>query len=245
MKSAVTAVVLFSAVLLAVATATKWEQIDGDLKGVTASVNYLWGVDESDEIYICSRPCTGKWDKVPGALMQVDADDTDVWGVYSSGSIWKRPVDGSGTKWQEVPGSLKHISASGNGYIWGVNIYDVIYKCKKPCSGDWKLVDGALKQIDGGYSYVYGVNSANEILGRPVDGSGEWRKIPGSMKYITGSGKDYVFGVNDADEVFRCRKPCTGKWKKMPGSLKQCDATFDALFGVNSENNILRKYTSI
>ena len=71
--------------------------------------------------------------------MQVDANDDEVWGVASDYTIWKRPVDGSGS-WQKVPGGLKHVSASGNGYIWGVSHDDNIYKCKKPCNGAWQQV---------------------------------------------------------------------------------------------------------
>ena len=56
-----------------------------------------------------------------------------------------------------VPGALIHVSASGNGYIWGVNKNYQIFKCKKPCNGEWVRIDGGLKQIDGGYGYVYGV----------------------------------------------------------------------------------------
>lgn len=54
---------------------------------------------------------------VPGSLRQVDADDHEVWGVTSAYAIYKRPVDGSGSRWTLVPGGLKHVSASGNGYV--------------------------------------------------------------------------------------------------------------------------------
>ena len=78
-----------------------------------------------------------------------EAGNNEVWGVNSAGTIYKRPIDGSGTDWTEVPGGLKHVSASGNGYVWGVNNNDEIYKCQKPCSGDWLQVPGGLDQISG------------------------------------------------------------------------------------------------
>ena len=127
-----------------------------------------------------------------------------------------------------------------NGYIWGVNSADQIYKCKKPCSGSWVQVAGSLKQIDGGHDYVYGVNSANQ-----VDGSGSWRLIPGSLKHITASSRTEVFGVNAADKVFRCKKPCIGEWELMEGSLKQCDGTFDSIVGVNADNYMFERRTGI
>ena len=103
-----------------------WENIPGGLTHVTASVNYLWGVNSADQIWRCARPCNGQnWVRVPGALRQVDADDHEVWGVNAAHNIYKRPVDGSGS-WTQVTGALKHVSASGNGYIWGVNRNDNI-----------------------------------------------------------------------------------------------------------------------
>ena len=65
-----------------------WERINGGLKHVTASVNYLWGVNSADNIYRCSRPCTGSnWIRVPGGLKQIDASDEEVWGVNSANQI--------------------------------------------------------------------------------------------------------------------------------------------------------------
>ena len=49
-----------------------------------------------------------------------DASDEELWGVNCLDHIFRKPVDGSGS-WIRIGGSLKHISASGNGYIWGVN----------------------------------------------------------------------------------------------------------------------------
>ena len=54
-----------------------WENIPGGLIHVTASVNYLWGVNSADQIYKCARPCNGQnWVHVAGGLRQVDADDS-------------------------------------------------------------------------------------------------------------------------------------------------------------------------
>ena len=97
-----------------------WIQVPsgGPLKHVSTSINYHWGVDNGDEIYRCTLPCTEAWVKVPGRLMQTDVSDMEVWGVNSAHNIYKRAADGSGS-WIKVSGKLKHVSASGNGYIWG------------------------------------------------------------------------------------------------------------------------------
>ena len=219
-----------------------WTKIPGSLKQVSASMNYLWGVNITDDIYMCARPCTGGWIQVPGKLKQVDIDEMEVWGVTSTNVIYKRPVDGSGS-WVPVPGSLTHVSASGNGYIWGVNENIVgptnnIIKCKKPCAGHWEDGGGELKQIDGGFDYVYGINYIDQIFRTKVVGSGNWHHIPGTMNYITGSGRDEVFAVNSANEIYSCKKPCEGEWKQIDGSLKQIDAAVDAVFGVDRNDEI-------
>jgi len=55
--------------------------VSGKLIHVSASTNYLWGVNKANQIYKCARPCTGKWILVEGSLKQVDASDDEVLGV--------------------------------------------------------------------------------------------------------------------------------------------------------------------
>ena len=221
--------------------AQNWIQIPGGLKYISASVNYVWGVNSADQIWRCANPCTGQWVQVDGALKQIDAGDLEVWGVNSNDDIYMRTVDGS-SLWTLVSGKLKHVTASGNGYIRGVNSNDDIFKCKKPCTGSgWVNVPGKLKQIDGGYDYVYGVNSNNDTYTMPVDGSGSWRQIPGiKLKHVTASGAYSIFGTGPDDTIWRCKKPCVGEWEKIDGGLMQCDATINNLYGVNSNDNIYR-----
>lgn len=188
---------------------------------------------------MCKRPCTGQWKIVSGHLVQLDVDETEVWGVNRYDDIWRRPVNHGHGPWTNIPGKLIHVSASGKNYIWGVNREQRIYKCKKPCNGAWQLVDGLLKQLDGGSTYVYGVNRYNDIYYLPIDGSGIWKQIPGKLKHITASGEKELFGVNTANHVFRCKKPCfDGKWQRIDGALKQCDASHGQLWGVNSADQI-------
>ena len=133
------------------------------LMHVTASTNYFWGVDTRHYIYVCKNPCNGNWRRIGGFLMQVDADDDEVWGVNMQNRIYKRPVDGSGG-WKQIKGKLNHVTASGNGYIYGVKKDGSILKCAKPCNGEWKAVSGNLLQVDGGLERVYGVNRGNDVF---------------------------------------------------------------------------------
>ena len=169
-------------------------------------------------------------------------NDYEVWWNDSSNGIYKRSVDGSGN-WVKVSGASIYVSASGNGYIWGIDTgKNCAWTCKKPCSGSWVLVDQTcgFKQIDGGQEYVYAVNRTNHVFSRPVDGSGSWRYIPGKMQHVT-VGSHEIFGVDAQNNVHRCKKPCIGEWGKITfddGDMKQCDATINGIFGVSTGGTI-------
>ena len=144
-------------------TGQSWTKIPGNLVQVSGNLNYIWGVDEHMKIYKCNRPCTGGWNLIDGLLVQLDVDDEFVWGVTQNDDIFVRPVDGSGS-WRHIGGKLIRVSASGNGYVWGTNRAHQIFKCKKPCTGDWQLVDGLLRMIDGGEREVCGVTGSNGLF---------------------------------------------------------------------------------
>ena len=214
-----------------------------DMTQVSAGLNYIWGVNQDMDIFMCKRPCTGDWNEMYGKLVQLDVDDHQVWGVNENDGIYVRPVDGSG-RWKGIDGKLIHVSASGNGYIWGTNRDNYVYKCKKPCSGDWIRVDGRLKQIDGGQREVCGINRRNRIFCRPVDGSGEWRQVPGEANKVSASGHYDLFAIGTDDSMYRCRKPCIGQWIELRLTrrpISTCDATVDGLFAVDTSQSVWRQ----
>ena len=146
-----------------------WQLIPGRLKHVSASGNgYIWGVNSNDYIYKCKKPCTGSWINVPGRLKQIDGGHDYVYGVNSHDNIYTRPIDGSGSSWRRIPGKLKHITAGGGEEVFGVNAQNRIFRCKKPCIGNWERVEGSLSQCDASVDEVFGVNSANRIYKRQV-----------------------------------------------------------------------------
>ena len=65
-------------------------------------------------------------------------------GLNSGDMIYSRRVDGSGG-WVRISGLLKHVTAAGNGWIWGINSYDNIYRMIKPSNNKWIRVNGRLK----------------------------------------------------------------------------------------------------
>ena len=74
---------------------------------------------------------------------------------YLNFGQWE-PVDaGPGGGPKNGVGTLKYVSTSGKGWIWGINgENNQLWKCEKPCSGspkdEWKWVEGPLlKEISG------------------------------------------------------------------------------------------------
>ena len=230
-----TALLLIALSFCSLAYGRSWTEIPRGLVQVSGNLNYIWGIDQTMDIFLCARPCTGTWKKIDGKLVQLDVDDHQVWGVNKDHNIFVRPVDGTGS-WKHINGKLIDVSASGSGYVWGVNSAHAIYKCKKPCTGSWQRVGGSLVQIDGGEREACGVNRHQNMYCIAVDGSGAWRNVPGKFKHVTASGPDDIFAISANNELQRCKKPCVGDWIKVDhsliSSLKQCDATANALFGV-------------
>ena len=213
------------------------------LRLVSTNSRYVWGLTEKNEVFSCEIPCKD-WKEIGYYEMeQLDIDEENAWAVSSLGFVYKHPVDGSGD-WDLVayitsdPGIIRHVSASGNGWLWAINENKDIYKCKKPCEGLWRQVPGKLKQLDGGQSSVYGVADDRTIWQRPIDGTGEWREVDGELDSITVSPtSDHIFGIAASGSVWHCTEPCYGSWTRMAGKLNQCDVTGNHLFGVTHGNN--------
>ena len=66
--------------------------------------------------------------------------------------------------------------------MWGVN---GLQQIKKPCTGQWVIVDGLMYQIDGGQNEVCGINEGSGfIFCRPVDGSGVYMATDTKVKNL-------------------------------------------------------------
>ena len=143
-----------------------WAHIRGKLKHVSASGNgYIWGVNAGDHIYRCKKPCRGAWIGVGGRLKQVDGGHGYVYGVNSANQVFALPVDGSGG-WRHIPGiRLKHITASGRNEVFGTSNDNRLYRCQKPCVGDWELMEEkGMQQCDATFDSVVGIDHYNYVF---------------------------------------------------------------------------------
>lgn len=131
------------------------------------------------------------------------------------------------------------ISASGRGWVWGVNEKDAVFKCKKPCDGKWLDADGRIARISGGQDFVYGVNNKQAIFKMRIDGSGQWLDMDGRLDYITADHTEWLWGTHNG-KVYRCAKPCNegeGRWLRVPGYAKQISAGQTEVYALNGDQN--------
>ena len=88
-----------------------------------------------------------------------------------SGFIFCRPVDGSGV-WRKIPKLMWKVTTSGRYYIYGISrtAHGEVFRCKKPCNGDWERVDvPKLNQLDATHDGLFGVD---------FDGKFVWKDVP-------------------------------------------------------------------
>ena len=113
-----------------------FKKINGKFKQISETKDYIYAINLQNEIYKCKKPCDGSWEKVEGTLKQISASSNDMWGVNESNKIFKKQRGwmnwtgfgrrwggfwGKFGNWKEVGGQLKQVSATGRGYVWGVN----------------------------------------------------------------------------------------------------------------------------
>ena len=84
--------------------------------------------------------------------------------MNSNNEVFTRPVDGSGT-WRKIPGLMKQITASGMYDVFAVDVNDKLFRCRKPCVGEWIQLDhtARIAQRDATVNAVFGTNSPNDI----------------------------------------------------------------------------------
>ena len=98
-----------------------------------------------------------------------------------------------------------------------------IYKCKKPCDGNWILVNNPpgiiMKQLSCSNDYVYGLDTNKRAWRKNIDGSGEWSKFgnPWSWQFLhinASSSNGKILAVNMSRVIVETDKNGTAKWKR-------------------------------
>ena len=120
--------------------------------------------------------------------------------------------------------------------------YDTLIKSetvnRKPPSGGWRRIGGALKQISAaGKDYIWGVNSNDAIFKckKPCSDN-NWISPGGSLKQLTG-GESEVWGVNSNSDIYKMNQDGTGSWNNIPGKASSVSQGGGYVWVVGGEGN--------
>ena len=108
------------------------------------------------------------------------------------------------------------INNSKGTWTWALNNKSNIFKCKNPCKGAWRRVDGIFTKIDIDDKEVWAINQKGEIFKRPVDGSKRWQKVSNANEKFTNLKitKDKIYALTTDKLMKACGNPCQGKWEE-------------------------------
>lgn len=70
--------------------------------------------------------------------------------------------------WRHIPSvAMKHITVSGNDDVFATSRTGEVYRCSKPCVGDWEKMSTdyrKLTQLDGSYDAIFGVSMGGAVI---------------------------------------------------------------------------------
>jgi hypothetical protein len=205
-----------------------WERIQGNYKQVSAAgTDYIWGVDENDNVSNCKKPCgNSNWQKSSEALKQLTGGENEVWGVNSSEELFKNVQDGSGN-WIKISGAGYNIS-QGGGYVWVVGYWGTTpgatYYCREPCNGAWQNGSNPsqgiiLTQLSCNDTYVFGLDNNHNTWRRPIDGSGTWQQfgIPSNSQFswINASSNNNILAIGLSGEIYETDMNGKTNWSNL------------------------------
>lgn len=144
--------------------------------------NKLWGVDMSNKLYVCDKPCkeADDWSEVKTTnvprITWISVDNDYIWAVSSDGgpdsvgTVYKQKLSCGITgadKWQKVADngdgtSFTNVDASNLKYVTATSNLGFVYQCEKPCDdGKWKKIDS--KPDDKAVLVATGIPGNDEI----------------------------------------------------------------------------------
>lgn len=161
-----------------------WQTLPISLKQISVSKDSIWGID-NDNIKYCNTTnssCEGNdWGSIPGNFKNISiGNNNDVWVIDTENNIKycnnnkTSPCYDDISLWNSVPHNnlnenkdssgnsviLDQVSV-GNDNIWVIKNNGDVFKCDKPCNGNWIRVPGLLNQISVGKDAIWGVDDKN------------------------------------------------------------------------------------
>ena len=154
-------------------------------------------------------------------------------------------------QWLNVPGNLSKVSSSVDGFVWGYNSENRLFRCPLPCTGNWKEVElkgvstifDIATDLSNVYVLVEGSSGQRKLLINPSASTDEWNEVlvfSEATKIF--STHTFIWTQDSSNKKQRCAKPCTtGGWVSSTDTrVRITSASETALYGVDSSGTPLK-----
>lgn len=115
-----------------------------------------WGCKSGQDL----KAASGGGGVNSGGLKQLAGGQNNLYGISTKDNIYRTrlPISNlQNPQWTKISGELKQINATNKDYVYGVNKDNVLFRCKKPCSGSWTEIGGAnFDGVEADNEYIYG-----------------------------------------------------------------------------------------
>lgn len=240
-----------------------WTAVSGALVQCSVGTKQVWGVNQSQNIYVRPLDTMSRWQKVDGAATEVEVGPQGaVYAVNAGGDVFMRLGANnrhiSGDRWSKIdsrtPGRVTSLAVGPN-HIYVIGTGERIYRHAINHSGDvgnrvrWHNVNGAARRVAiGPTGKVFCVNNQDKIfhLGR----DDRWQPVSGALTDIAVT-KTEVVGCNQRGEIYswaldhhNCPDP-NAKWHKRNGNLSRLGAnTSGHIWGIDRGQKIFATESS-
>jgi hypothetical protein len=190
------------------------------LKSISVNDNWVWGISENNDVYVCKKPCDGStedafWHTVPGKLQQISVNNNAVWGIMNTRVFGMATTTDKG-QWAKTPARLTQVAIGSTGWVSGVGLETIVWECF-PRGGCWKkwYKQQARNsvQVAVGQEYIWSRSANGTISYKLYTANGPWKQIetPAQMKYITAGLTDNLFGIAE-DGTLYMKPKITSPW---------------------------------
>lgn len=234
------------------AGSVSWQVVPGELIKVSSSpAGYTWGLNATNNIYVCKEPCTGSWTNTnppSGKILDITTDQTRVYALVDGTQrvVYSKSADGSGS-WSSpisAPADSKTLVATTKDIYMDTD--RGVFKCGSPCSlPSWvpTVIESAHLTGNFGTFQMTGDTSGN-LQGNPNKPILSTLFVPSatSVKPTSASAR-FAYGVdaNNVGKIYR-----NGVWHTIPGlseySLTSVSGEIDdtAIYATTTNGVVLR-----
>jgi len=203
-----------------------WTSVSGSLiKASSSAAGFVWGYNSTNEVYICSLPCSGNWSRVDMSkqdvklVLDIITDDANVY-ILATNSAGKTVLlinSASNTAvWNTVPVPFSAVNIfSTHSYIWAQDKSNAKQRCPKPCTmANWSAnPENKVTITSGSAGSLYGKDASGVAMKSDETLQSGWTPVSGmaGMKIQSLIGdvdQSALYAIDSQYKLNRCDGPC-------------------------------------